>query len=121
MKRDILNYLGDKIGELELPEGTSEEVWDKKLAVYSAPPVVEEIPNVNPRQIRSALLLNNITEEQIIEAFGTLEEPNKSLAVIGWKYSLNFVRSEPIVSYLGVRFELSSEWIDNLWVLAATL
>ena len=42
-KRDILNYLGEKIGELELPEGTSEEVWAAKLAVYAvAPPTLAE-------------------------------------------------------------------------------
>lgn len=38
-KRDILDYLGNKIGELELPVGTSESVWQEKLAVYALPPV----------------------------------------------------------------------------------
>lgn len=38
MIRDILDYLGNKIGELELPDGTSEEVWAAKLAVYAIPP-----------------------------------------------------------------------------------
>jgi hypothetical protein len=41
MKRDILNYLNEKIGELELPDETSEDVWQKKLAVYALPPIVE--------------------------------------------------------------------------------
>lgn len=38
MTRDILNHLGKKIGELELPDGTSEEVWTEKLSVYATPP-----------------------------------------------------------------------------------
>lgn len=38
-KRDILNYLGEKIGELELPIGTSEEIWQAKLALYAIPPI----------------------------------------------------------------------------------
>lgn len=37
-KRDILDYQGNKIGELELPAGTSEEVWQDKLDKYKVPP-----------------------------------------------------------------------------------
>ena len=38
-KRDCLNYLGQKVGELELPEGTSEEIWAEKLSKYAVAPV----------------------------------------------------------------------------------
>ena len=37
-KRNILNYLGQKIGELELPANTSEETWQTKLAPFAIPP-----------------------------------------------------------------------------------
>ena len=36
--RDILNYLGVKIGEMELPVETTEEQWQEKLAPYSIDP-----------------------------------------------------------------------------------
>lgn len=36
--RDCLNYLGQKVGELQMPEGTSEEIWAKKLAPFAQPP-----------------------------------------------------------------------------------
>lgn len=43
MKRDILNHLNEKIGELELPDDTSEEVWSAKLAPYAKePPSTQE-------------------------------------------------------------------------------
>lgn len=45
MKRDCLDYLGNKVGELEEPEGTtwSEETWAEKLAPYAvAPPSQQE-------------------------------------------------------------------------------
>ena len=42
-KRDILDWQDQKIGELELPSGTSEEIWQEKLAKYKVPPV-EAIP-----------------------------------------------------------------------------
>jgi hypothetical protein len=38
MTRDILNYLGEVVGQLELPDGTSEEVWAEKLAPYARSP-----------------------------------------------------------------------------------
>jgi hypothetical protein len=39
-KRDILDYQGIKVGEMELPSGTSEETWQFQLAMYSRPPIV---------------------------------------------------------------------------------
>lgn len=42
MKRDILDYQGNKLGELELPDGTTEEVWEAKLAHFSKPPPGEQ-------------------------------------------------------------------------------
>lgn len=42
MKRDILNYLNEKIGELELPDSTPEEVWERKLAIYRVSPLSEQ-------------------------------------------------------------------------------
>lgn len=40
--RDILDYQGVKIGELELPDGTSEEEWASKLAQFAIAPPTEE-------------------------------------------------------------------------------
>lgn len=37
-KRDILDYQGQKLGEMEFPEGTSESCWQKALAPYCNPP-----------------------------------------------------------------------------------
>lgn len=42
MKRDILNYLDEKIGEMELPDSTPEEVWEQKLSIYKVSPPTEQ-------------------------------------------------------------------------------
>ncbi len=43
MTRDILDYEGNKIGELTLPDDTAEAVWTAKLSAYAkAPPTQEE-------------------------------------------------------------------------------
>lgn len=36
--RDILDYLGNVVGQLELPDDTPEEVWQAKLAPYAVTP-----------------------------------------------------------------------------------
>lgn len=41
--RDILNYLGTKIGELTLDDGTSESKWAICLSAYAQPPTPVKI------------------------------------------------------------------------------
>lgn len=75
--RNILNYLGVKIGELQLPDGTPEEIWTEKLSVYALPPaaletrvytVIEEA-RVFARKLISEIgtrnIINGKTESQI--------------------------------------------------------
>lgn len=38
-KRDILDYSGQVVGELELPDDTPDSVWEKKLASYITIPL----------------------------------------------------------------------------------
>lgn len=82
-KRDVLNYLGDKIGELELPIGTSEEVWAKKLALFLTPPKevtivelieskIEQYERTAPgliREFKRDNTLSGITIEQSAQMF----------------------------------------------------
>lgn len=39
MIRDIVNYLEEVVGQMELPDDTSEEIWAAKLAVYAVAPL----------------------------------------------------------------------------------
>lgn len=121
MKRDILNYLGEKVGELELPDGTSEEIWTKKLAPYAVPPAQAIPPNVTPRQIRQALILSGVSMQMIDGAIASMPEPHKSMAQIEWEYSTAFIRSNPLVSQIGYALGWTSQQIDDLWKFAASL
>jgi hypothetical protein len=120
-KRDILNYLGDKIGELELPSNTSEEIWQKKLALYAMAPEASKLVDVTPRQIRQALVLSSVSMQQIEDALNALPEPNKSMAKIEWEYSIAFKRDRPFVAAVGQLLGWSNAQIDALWQLAASL
>jgi hypothetical protein len=42
--RNILNYQGTIIGQLSLPDSTTEQQWSSALATYAAPPIsIKEI------------------------------------------------------------------------------
>lgn len=78
MVRDILNYLDEKTGELELPDGTPEEVWEVKLAPYRIPPLTEQ-------QIADSRLQHTV-EERIAwakEMLQRFKKRNISLGING--------------------------------------
>lgn len=120
-KRDILNHLDVKIGELELPDGTSEEVWEQRLAPYKLPPPEKYIPDVTPRQIRQAWVLMGKQLSEIDDAINALPEPYETMAKIEWEYSISVKRKNPLVEMLGQSQGYSADDLDALWVLAASL
>lgn len=120
-KRNILNHLGQVIGELELPDGTSEEVWTKKLAPYAVAPASASLPEITPRQARQALILNGISLSEIDAALDSLPEPTKSLAKAEWEYSIAFQRNRPLVAQVGQMLGWTSQQLDDLWKFAAGL
>jgi hypothetical protein len=120
MKKDIYNYLNQHIGELELPDDTSEEVWEKKLAFYRVGP--EEIfPPVKAAQLRQALFIQGISASRVEEAINTQEEPMKTMALIAWEYETEFKRNSDTVNLIGTAIGLNHMGIDELWKLAVTL
>lgn len=83
MKRDIFNHLGVKVGELELPDGTAESIWQEKLAIFARPPTpvsmsevvwrkLEFYETMAPKLIRELKVANTlagITVEQSKQMF----------------------------------------------------
>lgn len=123
MIKDILDYQGNVIGQLELPDETSQEEWDARLAEYAQPPIVpvKEYKDVTPRQIRQALILSGITLDQIDQAIDSLEEPTRSLARVEWEYSIAFQRHRPLVSQVAAMLGWNDDQLNALWDLAASL
>lgn len=119
-KRDIYNHLGQKIGELELPNETTEEQWQEKLAEYSKIP--EKIfKEVTPRQIRLALIYAGLGLEDIEAALNLMPEPQKTIAKINWEWAVSFERNNPLVEGVGQILGWSSSQLDELWELASKL
>lgn len=119
-KRDIYNYDGIKIGELELPNSTTEEQWLEKLAEYSKKP--EKIfKEVTPRQIRIALIANGVSLDDVTAAINLLPEPDRTIAKINWEWAVSFERHNPFVDGVGQLLGWTSEQLDALWEMASEL
>jgi len=65
--RDILDYQGVKIGELELPDGTSEEVWAAKLAPYAVAPLTQEQQIIS--QLKRTVQESKVIADEVMEEF----------------------------------------------------
>lgn len=82
MKRDLLSYLGDKIGELEEPEGVTwtEEQWAEKLGnAAKPPPTVGEIQasylrnTIKQRKEYAEDLLERLKQKNISEGINAMQ------------------------------------------------
>jgi hypothetical protein len=93
---------------------------DSIVNLHDAAPL-QIIPDISPRQLRLALVLNNISLAQIDSALDQLEEPTKSLAKIEWEYATTFERNKPLVEQVGQLLGWNSQQLDDLWLFASTL
>lgn len=122
MIKNIVDLEGNVIGQLELPDGTSQQEWDFQLTSYAHGTTFQNvIPDVTPRQMRQALSLMGITEQQISDAIDSFPEPQKTLARIEWEYSTLFQRHRQLVIEVQRILEWTDEQVDQLWVLAGSL
>lgn len=88
------------------------------------PPSPDQIPvpvSVTPRQIRLALLASGISLSTIDAAINSMPEPTKSIAKVTWDYSTLVFRSNPLIVTMAPALGLTSEQIDQLFILASTL
>jgi hypothetical protein len=86
-------------------------------------PVVVHVPqSVTRRQALQALFLAGKTAADIETAISNaLSSPQKDLALIEFRESLDFERSRPLVNALGPLLGLSHTDIDNLFITAGSL
>lgn len=59
--RDVLNYAGDKIGQMQFPDGTSEQMIAERLSEFSKPPKSSE-------EAQTEYLQATVIERQVIAA-----------------------------------------------------
>ena len=80
-----------------------------------------QIPSVvTMRQARLALLQSGMLS-QVEIAIDAMESPSKEAAKIEWEYSQEVQRNKPFVQALGSSLGLTSDQLDDLFLLASTL
>lgn len=65
MTRNILNHSGEIVGELTLPDETTEEQWTDALAPYAAAPVQPTLQQIITRKIQTSI---EFGEQIVLEA-----------------------------------------------------
>lgn len=83
--------------------------------------LVSNLPDVTPRQIRQALILNGVSLSAIDAALDSLPEPTRSLAITEWEYSIAFKRNRDLVKQVGVMLGWDPDQLDALWEFAGKL
>lgn len=103
-------------GVVELVNLTeSEEVlWANQVTEEVKPAVV------TMRQARLALFQQNLLT-QVQTVINSLPSPQREAAQIEWDYSSEVHKNKPFVQTLSAALGLTTEQLDNLFVLASTL
>lgn len=83
------------------------------------PPVVFQ--EITPRQVRLGLLSIGVSLAAIDAAIDSLDEPQRSVAQIDWKYAIAFKRDNPLVQTIGAMLGKTAAEIDQLWLYSETL
>jgi hypothetical protein len=102
---------------------------DSQFVKYDAPKPVIAVPSeVTPRQARIVLALKPATSgdhphllAQVEAAFGSLPEPEKTVARITWEYSIAVERTNPLIGQMQAIIGFTDEQIDQLFIEAAKL
>lgn len=102
--RDITSQDGFPVG-VEWPEAPSNQ---------GIPAII------TPRQARLALSSQGLLS-QVQNAIDSLPESNREVVNIEWEYAVSIERASPWIASLGEALELTSEQLDDLFILAATL
>lgn len=74
----------------------------------------------SPMRLRLALLEMELLDS-VKSYVDALEEPQKSKVLIMWEYSTEINKNHPAVQHLATALEITSEQLDDLFVLANTL
>lgn len=89
--RDILDYQGNVIGELTLPDDATDIQWANALAAYAMPPVVPSAQEMAEQEIEDACNFGQalITQFAAANALAGITQSGQTLAVISYTADLS--------------------------------
>lgn len=89
--RNILDYQGNIIGELTLPDDATDDQWSNALASYAAPPIIPTAQQVAEEEINDACNFGQalITQFAAANALAGITQSGQTLAVISYTADLS--------------------------------
>ena len=97
-----------------------DNVWYERWELQPAAPT--PIPKiVTMRQARLALLQNELLNQVDISINNIQDETEREQVRITWEYATEVERNNPMIKNLSERLGLTSDQLDNLFILASTL
>ena len=120
--------IGDKEGrqkdwlDVEAPPaGIAQRVGNTWVMLDAYPVDAVIVPaSITPRQARLALFGEGLLD-QVLTAINSMSEPNKSVATIEWEYASSINRADAWVSTLSESLGLTSDQLDDLFIVASGL
>lgn len=92
--RSILDYSNNVIGTLELPDGTSEEIWEQKLAAFKIAPA-----DLQNRRISASIKERKAFADNLLEEFKLLNMSQGINALQG--FHLQALMAEYVFTFMG--------------------
>jgi len=98
------------------------EELEAQFDITSYKAATKPVPKaVTPRQMKKALIISGISLATVEGMISSLPSPMNELAMVEWKESLEFQRTNPLLLQLAPNLGLSSQQIDDIFCLAITL
>lgn len=106
-----------------ITELTSEQIDKVDLIVEQhSIPVPSNIPEfVTRKQMKLAMLRSGISMAMVDKFIESLDEPQKSEIKIYWQDSQEFYRQHPFLIQVSPLMGITSDVLDNLFILAKTI
>jgi hypothetical protein len=121
MDRLVVNLIDGSVSTVQL---TTEEVAKAQAntAALAAEKAAYVPPVVTMLQARKAMILSGVTIASVSAAIEAIVDTQaRELAQTEWEYSTTFRRDSELINSLSPALNLTSEQVDSMFVLAATL
>lgn len=109
-----------------LPPALPCEIDEKEKALWFENPSLKTLyengtllvsaTKITPRQLRLSLfIVKGLSDADVVAAVNQLPEPDRTLALVAWEYSIEYDRTEPMVDAVAYLLNLTAQDVIDVW------